>query len=107
MKTKTPRAAISTGFRSHHCFAPAALITTSSEPWFIELNVKMTASRRAIGAVTVVSEGRRSSVIWKKVTMVWPIAETRSNWRSAWVSHTVIVSAAKLSRKARTIFWRM
>ena len=28
-------------------------------------------------------------MIWRKVTMVWPMAETRSNWRSAWLSQTV------------------
>ena len=39
MNIVTASAASSTGFRSHHCFVPAALMTTSSEPWFIELNV--------------------------------------------------------------------
>ena len=70
MKTATASEAISTGFSIHHCLVPAALMTTSSDPWFSELKVKMTASINAIGAVTVVSEGRRRSVIWKNVMMV-------------------------------------
>ena len=28
-----------------------------------------------------------SAEIWKKVEIAWPLAVTRSNWRSAWLSH--------------------
>ena len=67
----------------------------------------MTPIRIATGLTTVASAGRSRSVICRKVPMVWPMAETRSNSRSAWLSQTVAASTTSVSANARSIRVKM
>ena len=58
------------------------------------------AMNRAIGVITIKSEGMIRPVTWKKTIMDWPLVVIRSKSRMDWVSQITAVSTPSATMKA-------